>query len=156
MANPLCANPCPSASRSGVLRMYSGRLGEANHSAYFQFGLLSLRRFQECSAADAECQGVPGHLHIYAPETSQQPPPPGTDLWYTLPGGKHQDVNVCFCISLNSCFLIRSDRGKKCHTNSSIGSYILVLYNIIGLCYIELYVSVLFYSSYREGFFLFL
>lgn len=101
------------------------------------------RGFQECSAGDPGCQDGPGHLHLCAPETSRHPSPLGTDPQHAPTRPPLGKTPTCPCLLLyfpkflDSCFLIHSDRGKKCHANSSIGSYILVLYNIIVLYYIE-------------------
>lgn len=66
----------------------------------------------------------------------RHPPPPGTDPRHAPTGAALGKTPRCQCLLLyfpkflDSCFLIPSGRGKKCHTNSSIGSYILLLDNM--------------------------
>lgn len=83
--------------------MYFGRLSEANPSAWLQFGLLSpgaedLRSALQGTKAARVALGICTSAHHH------HPPPMGTCPWQKLTGlpwRKYQNVNICFCISLN-------------------------------------------------------
>lgn len=105
--------PLPAArGRRGCVLGGSGRL-ITQHGSRLGGG------FQECSARDPGCQGSPGHLHLCAPETSRHPPVPGPDPRHASTGAPLGKPPRCLCLLLHfpkfldSCSLIRSDRGKK-------------------------------------------